>query len=307
MIADRIVLGTAALGTDSRDSAYRLLDTFIDLGGTTLDSAAIYSDWQPGESGRSETTIGDWLASRGTRDRMFIVTKGAHPLINESASRLNPVDIRHDVEQSLRRLRTDRIDQWLFHKDDGVAPVADVVGTLQDLQREGKILAFGSSNWSLARMQEAMAVPGEKFTANQVLGNIFAATMGTPADPTTVVIDAPMFRHARDNDLTLYLFTSTARGYFDNLARGVGPTPSFDNPATAAVAEKVVSIAAEQGVSPSDLMLAFLMHLGPNVRPVIGTIQPDHLKASWKAHDIALSPETVRRLAEAAHLTGFLD
>ncbi len=308
MTSDRIVLGTATIGTDSREQAYRLLDAFVDLGGTTLDSAAVYSDWQPGETGRSENTIGDWLALRGNRDRIRIVTKGAHPPIGQaSQSRLNPAAVRHDVEQSLRRLRTDRLDQWLFHKDDGVSPVADLVGALQDLQREGKILAFGSSNWTVARNAEALAIAGETFTANQVLGNVFAPIMGTPGDPTTEVVDAAMFRQARDKAMTLYLFTSTAGGYFDRRARGMPVARSFDNAACAAAAVKLEAIAAEEGIAPTVMSLAFLMSLGAFVRPVIGTNTIEHLRTQWRAHEVTLSPATVRRIAATTGMTDFLD
>lgn len=307
MTSDRIVLGTAALGTDSRDNAYRLLDAFVDLGGNTLDTATVYSDWQPGETGRSENSIGDWLALRGNRDRIRIVTKGAHPPLGQTNSRIDPVSVRHDVEQSLRRLRTDRLDHWLFHKDDGVSSIADVVGALQDLRREGKVLAFGSSNWTVARNAEALAIPGETFTGNQVLGNVFAPIMGTPGDPTNQIVDVPMFRQARDNGMTLYLFTSTAGGFFDRRAKGEAVPKPFDNPACAAAAEKLEAIAAEVGIDPTVMILAFLIHLGPFVRPVIGTNKVEHLRAQWKAHEVTLSPDTMRRIAAATGMDGFLN
>lgn len=307
MTSHRIVLGTASAGTKGRDAAYQLLDEFVRLGGTTLDTASVYSDWIPGETGRSENTIGDWLALRGNRDALTIVTKGAHPLMGQSASRLDPLSVRHDVELSLRRLRTDRIDQWLFHKDDGVSPVAPLVEMLQALHKEGKILSFGCSNWKVPRIEQALAIPGETFTGNQVLGNVFARLMGTPGDPTNEIIDAPMFHQARNNGMTLYLFTSTARGFFEKRARGIGPTPAFDNPEVAAAAARLEAIAAGQGLKPSVMILAFLLHLGPNVRPVIGPNTVEQLRAAWEAADVSLSPETVRSIAGATGMMDFLE
>ncbi|MEO7135686.1 MAG: aldo/keto reductase [Vicinamibacterales bacterium] len=306
MTSHRIVLGTASVGITGRDAGYQLLDEFVRLGGTTLDSASVYSDWVPGETGRSENTIGDWLALRGNRDAVTIVTKGAHPFIGETASRLDPASIRHDVELSLKRLRTDRIDQWLLHKDDGVSPVAEIVETLQTLHKEGKILSFGCSNWKVPRIEQALAIPGVTFTGNQVLGNVFAPIMGTPSDATNEVIDASMFAQARHNGMTLYLFTSTARGFFEKRSKGVGPTPAFDNPAVAAAAPKLEAIAAEQGLKPSVMILAFLMHLGPNVRPVIGPNTVEQLQAAWAAADVSLSSGVVRRIAHTTGMTDFL-
>lgn len=306
MTSHRIVLGTASLGTKGREAAYQLLDEFVRLGGTTLDTASVYSDWIPGEKGRSENTIGDWLALRGNRDALTIVTKGAHPFMGETASRLDPASIRHDVELSLKRLRTDRIDQWLLHKDDGVSPIVPIVETLQALRREGKILSFGCSNWKVPRIEQALAIPGGSFTANQVLGNVFAPLMGTPGDPTNEIIDAPMFEQARQNGITLYLFTSTARGFFEKRASGVAPTPAFDNPAVAAAATKLETIAAEQGLKPSVMILAFLLHLGPNVRPVIGPNTVEQLRAAWAAADVSLPSAIVRRIADTTGMTDFL-
>src|SRR3569623_3375782 len=101
-VAPRIGLGTSRLGADGeRADAYALLDSFLDLGGTLIDTAAVYSDWIPGERGRSETVIGEWLAARGTRNRVQLSTKGAHPpLDDKQAGRCDPAALRHEVEQS---------------------------------------------------------------------------------------------------------------------------------------------------------------------------------------------------------------
>src|SRR6478609_2856770 len=101
----RIGLGTSRLGADGpRDEAYALLDAFVALGGTLIDTAAVYSDWIPGERGRSETVIGEWLKRRGNRDKVVISTKGAHPPLDAmTRGRLDNASLRHDIEQSLRR------------------------------------------------------------------------------------------------------------------------------------------------------------------------------------------------------------
>src|SRR5436190_4464551 len=109
-MSDRLVLGTAALGLDGRDSAFDLLDEFYRLGGRTIDTAWVYSDWVPGLPGRSETTLGEWMTARGNRDSLTVLTKGAHPVIGTTKGRLDPASIRADVDTSLKRLGTDRLD-----------------------------------------------------------------------------------------------------------------------------------------------------------------------------------------------------
>src|SRR3569623_3753277 len=137
----RIGLGTSRLGAvGSREDAYALLDAFVAHDGSLIDTAAIYSDWIPGERGRSETVIGEWLSLRGSRNRVRISTKGAHPPLDDiHRGRGDAASLRHDVEQSLRRLQTDHIDLYLPHRDDVNVPVAEIIGTLSELVRESKI------------------------------------------------------------------------------------------------------------------------------------------------------------------------
>jgi aryl-alcohol dehydrogenase-like predicted oxidoreductase len=306
-MSDRLVLGTAALGLDGRDSAFALLDEFYRLGGRTIDTAWVYSDWVPGQPGRSETTLGEWMTARGNRDSLYIVTKGAHPVIGTSKGRLDPASIRADVDTSLKRLGTDRLDAWLVHKDDRTHPVPEVVETLQDIHKQGKILAFGCSNWKVPRIERALAIPGGNFTANQVLGNVFGRLIPGAPDPTNEIVDAAMFRQAVANDLTLYLYSATAHGYFERRAAGGAPAREYDIPGVAAAAARVEEVARRAGVKPSEMILATLLQLSPLVRPIIGARSVEQLRAAWKGGDLVLPPEIVRQTLEATGMADFLD
>src|SRR6188768_166595 len=152
MTNNRLILGTAnlGLGDGGRDNAFALLDTYVELGGAVIDTASVYSNWVPGEMQRSETIIGEWMSARGNRDHLRVVTKGAHPpLAGPNTPRLDRDSIRSDVELSLRKLQTDRIDLWFLHRDDPARPAAEIVATLHELVSEGKISAIGCSNWTL--------------------------------------------------------------------------------------------------------------------------------------------------------------
>ncbi|HEY9013331.1 MAG TPA: aldo/keto reductase [Devosia sp.] len=307
MSTNRLILGTAnlGLGEGGRDNAFALLDTYVELGGAVIDTASVYSNWVPGEEQRSETIIGEWMKARGNRDHLRIVTKGAHPpLDNMSEGRCDPASLRHDVDLSLRKLQTDRIDLWFLHRDDPRIPAADILGPLHEMVAEGKIAAIGCSNWTLPRIREAERSGG--FSANQVLGNVLCRLMTPPADPTNIVLDPPMFHHAVNNELELQLYTSQCQGLFEKRAAGRVPPRNYDNPACAAAAGEIEAIAQKVGIEPGQLILAFLTGLAANVRPVIGPRDPQQLRYSYAAGDLSLDTATISAVAEAASMQAFL-
>lgn len=303
-----LVLGTSKLARDGDlDAAFALLDAWIDVGGTAIDTASIYSDWIPGTKGRSELALGQWLRARGNRDRLQITTKGAHPPIGHmDQGRCDPTSIRADIELSLQRLGTDRIDLWYLHRDDRTVPAAEIVGALQELQREGKILAFGGSNWRPPRIGEALAVPGPTFTATQVLGNAFCRIKEPNGDPTIETLDSPAFRQAVKHNLRLDLYSSQALGFLDKRASGAQVPAEYDNPACRIAAEKIEAIAKREGVPPTHLILAFMIGLSPLIRPIIGPHNADQLRGSWPAGEIKLDSTTLREVATATGMAGFL-
>ena len=307
MGSGRIVLGTAKLGLDGRESAFELLDEYVRLGGTTIDTASVYSDWIPGEPGRAENTIGAWLKSRGNRDQLTIVTKGAHPPLERmDQARCDEASIRQDVDLSLGRLGIEQIDLWYLHRDDPRLPAAEIVATLQALQREGKIASFGASNWTLPRLVEARKVPGPGFVSSQVMGNVFCRIMNPLADRTCVIVDPPAFHDALTQNMSLFLYTSSAHGFFERRAKGVGPTAHYVNAACDVAVPKLEAIAAELGIAPANMIVAFLLALGPHVRTIIGPRDAGQLRSMWRAGDVAMPSSALRRIAEAVGMEDFL-
>jgi len=146
------VLGWTADATTS----CAILDAFVDGGFNLIDTADVYSAWAPGhQGGESETVIGDWLKKSGRRDRVLIATKvakwGRFP-------GLSPKNIQAAAEDSLRRLGTDHIDLYQAHEDDASVPLAETLGAFSRLIEQGKVRAIGASNYSAARLAEALAV-----------------------------------------------------------------------------------------------------------------------------------------------------
>lgn len=146
MELSRIVYGCASdamlAGIDVSD----LLDHVLDMGVNVFDTAENY--------GLSECSLGNWVKSRGNRNRVHIITKGCHPYERD---RVTPEDLRQDAEKSLQRLQMDYIDTYFLHRDDISQPVGPLVEELNELHKEGKIGRFGGSNWTAARIQEANA------------------------------------------------------------------------------------------------------------------------------------------------------
>jgi len=124
----------------------KLLDAAFDLGINVIDTARNY--------GLSEKSIGMWLKERKIREKVIILSKCAHPDENGN-KRVNDFEIRKDFEESARLLGTDYIDIYLLHRDDTSVDVSVAMDTLNKMHKEGKIGAFGASNWSCERIEEA--------------------------------------------------------------------------------------------------------------------------------------------------------
>ena len=142
----RLFFGTASKPFLAGENCNRLLDEMFDLGIQTIDSARNYQS--------SEISIGRWFQESGKREQVVLLTKGGHPDLL-GRRRINEKEIRKDIECSLRNLHTDYIDIYLLHRDDPRKPAGEIVEIFNALYREGKIRAFGGSNWTHTRIEEA--------------------------------------------------------------------------------------------------------------------------------------------------------
>jgi len=148
-----LALGGNVFGwTADEKTSFAVLDSFVDAGGTMIDTADVYSFWVPGHrGGESETVIGRWLKSDPSkRNKVLIATKVGF------SEGLRPKTIRDACDASLRRLGVDRIDLYYHHKDDPDVPFADSLGAMDALAKSGKIRGIGLSQYSAERLQQAM-------------------------------------------------------------------------------------------------------------------------------------------------------
>jgi aryl-alcohol dehydrogenase-like predicted oxidoreductase len=138
------------------DGTKSIVDAALDAGVTFFDTADVY-----GNRGGSETFLG--AALRGRRDRVVLATKFGHPMSDDAPpARGSREYIRQAVEGSLERLQTHWIDVYQYHRPDGMTPIDETLGALDELVREGKVRAVGSSNFTAAQVVEADQVANER-------------------------------------------------------------------------------------------------------------------------------------------------
>ncbi|MCJ7857513.1 aldo/keto reductase [Corynebacterium kalidii] len=138
--------------TSDVQGSFDVLDAFLAAGGNFIDTADMYSQWGEGHSGgESETVLGRWFAERGNRDRVVLATKvGAI----QDAPGLAHDTVVANLDRSLERLQTDRVDLYYYHYDDPSVDIADQVRTAAELVDSGKVRYIGLSNYSTDRMRE---------------------------------------------------------------------------------------------------------------------------------------------------------
>ena len=154
-----LVIGGNVFGWTAKEpAAFDILDACIEAGCNTIDTADIYSVFVPGhKGGESETTLGRWLQRGVRRDRVIIMTKVGMEM-SPGKTGLSRAHILASVEDSLRRLQTDYIDVYFAHQDDPKTPLEETLSTFAELIQQGKVRTIGASNYSGARLREALAV-----------------------------------------------------------------------------------------------------------------------------------------------------
>jgi aryl-alcohol dehydrogenase-like predicted oxidoreductase len=153
----RFCLGANVFGwTADADASFEVLDAYVAAGGNFIDTADSYMWRIPGNSGgESETVIGDWMAARGNRDSIVIATKvGSLP----QRAGLGGENIAAAAEDSLRRLRTDRIDLYYAHKDDPDTAQEETLDAFDALVKAGKVREIAASNFSAERLRNALEI-----------------------------------------------------------------------------------------------------------------------------------------------------
>lgn len=228
------VLGTDYYGkTIPTEDAFSLLDGYYSLGGRTLDTAHVYSDYLPGEKHSSEKTIGRWLRESGKRQYVTLCTKGGFPdLSDRSISRLGREEVRRDLTESLLCLGTDHVDVYWLHRDDPAVSCGEFIQYLEEFKREGLIRAYGFSNFSVPRIREAddcsAALGIGPVPAVQIKWGLAKTAPGRNYDNTLAEMDDLYYEYLSSTGKALFAYSSQAKGFFSKLKFNEDGTPYME-------------------------------------------------------------------------------
>lgn len=301
----RLVQGTVMVNSRELDASFALLDGIFALGCTAFDTAHVYG------GGDGERTLGRWVRERGLRDRVVIITKGAHH--NADRKRVTPFDITADLHDSLARLKMEHIDLYILHRDDPAVPVGPIVEVLNAHQRAGKIGAFGGSNWSYERIREANAYAAANgltpFAASSPQFSL--AEMIQPPWDGCVSIGGTSGAAARayytETQLALFTWSSLAGGFFsgrfhrdnlDQFTTGLDAlcVKSYCYEDNFARLDRAEQLAAEKGLTLPEIALAYSRNQPLNLFSLVGCQTPAEFADNVKALDIPLTPDEIQWL-----------
>lgn len=307
-----VSLGGNTFGwTSDADESFAVLDAFLAGGGSVIDTADMYSQWAEGHSGgESETVLGQWLADRGTRQDVVLVTKvGAI----QDAPGLAHDTVLANLERSLQRLQTDHVDIYYYHYDDESVSIADQVKTAAELIDSGKVRFLGLSNYTPDRIREFYetareleldrAIPLAVQPQYSLLARSdYEEGYGLVAEEYGVGVFSYFSlasglltgKYASREDIAGAAREGMAAGYFGD--------DSADAPDPFAVVEAVRDIAAEHEVEPSSVALAWLIAKGVTA-PIASARTVEQVAPLLAATTLQLSDENISRLDSAS--TGF--
>ncbi|KAB2668130.1 aldo/keto reductase [Ochrobactrum sp. LMG 5442] len=284
-------------------TSFSLLDRFVDAGFNFIDTADVYSAWAPGNvGGESETIIGNWLKSRGLRDKVVIATKVGGELGPDEKG-LSPAYIRKAVDASLKRLQTDYIDLYQSHWDDPETPFEDVLGTYKELMEVGKVRAIGASNLTPERLTEALNVAHShdlpRYESLQPLYNLYDR-----GD-----FENGLAKICRDNEIGVISYYSLAAGFLtgkyrsaDDLgqsARGKSVEKYLTDRGSRIIAA-LDDVARNLDVTPAQVAIAWLIAQPSVTAPIASATRSAQLGELIAAAELKLSTDEIALLNEAS-------
>ena len=268
-----IGLGEMPLSLKGRPDEHRAIRTIhaaLDAGVNLIDTADAYA-YDDTDINHGERLVAKAL--KGRRDGVIVATKGGH-LRDGQAWPIDgrPEHIRAACEASLRALETDRIDLYQFHRPDPHVPYAESIGVFRELQDEGKVRWVGISNANVDQIEEALGIADIVSVQNQL-----ALDFTSPVTKGEVEL-------CTERGLAFLPWSPLG---------GIGK-------AGGAEGHDAVTVAAEaHGVSPQQVVLAWLMGLSPTVIPIPGSSRPETIQDSARAAELELSDAEQQSISAA--------
>ena len=265
-----LALGGSTFGwTSDEITSRQVLDSFLDAGGTLIDTSDSYSAFVPGNSGgESETIIGAWMAARGHRDRVLIGTKvSQHPKFPG----LSAANVAAAADASLKRLGTEYIDLYWAHYDDPDVPLQETAEAFDALVRAGKVRAIGVSDYTGERIREWITIARrEGYVAPVAVQPLYNLVKRDPYERDIAPVAAA-------ENLAVLPYQALASGFLTGKYRaGADMTAGirqylargFYGEAGLAVVGVLEDIAREHRVTPAAVALAWLRGRPGVVAPI---------------------------------------
>jgi aryl-alcohol dehydrogenase-like predicted oxidoreductase len=305
LMVSPLCLGGNVFGwTADERTSFSLLDAWLDAGFNFIDTADVYSRWAPGHvGGESETVIGRWLMQGGRRDKVVIATKVGLDM-GDGKIGLKPARIRQAVEESLRRLRTDCIDLYQAHKDDADSPLEATLETFAKLIEQGKVRAIGASNYSAARLAEALEVSHRlglpRYESLQPLYNLYdRAAFEKELQPLCL-----------EQGVAVINYYALAAGFLSGKyrspqdaaksARGANTVAKYLNARGLQILRALDEAAQRTGSTAAEVAIAWVMAQPGVTAPIASASSLPQLNELVRASRLALDADTLALLTRAS-------
>jgi aryl-alcohol dehydrogenase-like predicted oxidoreductase len=297
-----ICLGGNVYGwTVSEPDAFRQLDRAVDAGLNFIDTADVYSRWVPGHSGgESETILGKWFARSGRRKEVILATKVGVEM-GEGKKGLGAAYIAAAVDASLRRLQTDFIDLYQSHRDDESTPLDETLGAFDKLVQAGKVRYIGASNYSGARLAEAV----ETSRRNGLAGYVSLQPHYNLVERRN--FESDLLPVVQMYGIGVIPYYSLAAGFLtgkytrdtdtSQLARG-GTVKKYLNDTGFAIVDALQEVAKLHNVSPAQVALAWLLAQPGVTAPIASATKDSQLDDLIAAASLTLDKASIDRLTE---------
>jgi aryl-alcohol dehydrogenase-like predicted oxidoreductase len=299
------------MGNDNQiefDSAAKLWDHWIEVGGNAFDNAHIYGN------GSMESLIGEWQTKRNIRNDIVFIAKGAH------SPNCNPASISSQLSESLDRLKTDYTDIYIMHRDNSEIPVSEFIEVLNQEMTKGRIKIFGGSNWTLERFKEAnewaeknnmqpMSILNNNLALSKMIKPLWAGCVSSNDDDILEYLEKTQTAHLS--------WSSQGRGYFlppkicqaieDKITKeessfrqpgenSSGPISCYDSEDNRERRKRANELAKELNVTAQNIAGTWPLHQPFPSLALIGPRKIEEINTTLPSLDIQLSEDKINWL-----------
>jgi aryl-alcohol dehydrogenase-like predicted oxidoreductase len=305
----KLIMGTAWFNVEYEEEIFKMLDLYVEKGGTVIDTGKFYgAHYQGDHACESERILKKWLDTTGKRDQLVIMDKACHPIITPNGVhhpeywRVKPDIITDDLHYSLLHTGCDYFDIYLLHRDDPSIPVGDIMDRLEQHRLEGLIKTYGVSNWEQDRVEAAIKYCEEKGYQGLSVNNpsYSLAHVVKTRWPGCVYADDSYASWHKGKDITLFSWAAQGHGFFADIYNENAPQDiknafftdeNFERLARAKI------LGEEKGVPSINIALAYVLDQDFDVCAIIGSRDRHEFDSCLDALKIKLTESEINYLS----------